>query len=81
MIYSDYVLQLNIAVLMEQITATNYWLNNGTYTWLTNRILIKNYKIHMRIQSVHTYKVLQHMKHVNAYTIILIYNINQDGVE
>jgi len=35
----------------------------------------------MRIQSVHTYKVLQHMKHVNAYTIILIYNINQDGVE
>jgi len=35
----------------------------------------------MRIQSIHTYKVLQEIKHFNAYTIILIYNINPDGVE
>ena len=34
----------------------------------------------MRIQSIHIYKVLQHIKHVNAYTTILIYNINPDGV-
>ena len=32
----------------------------------------------MRIQSIHTYKVLQQIKHFNAYTIILIYNINPD---
>jgi len=35
----------------------------------------------MRIQSIHTYKVLQEIKHFNAYTIILIYNIIPDGVE
>jgi len=35
----------------------------------------------MRIQSIHTYKVLQHITHFNAYTIILIYNINPDRVE
>jgi len=35
----------------------------------------------MRIQLIHTYKVLQHVKHFNAYTSILIYNINPDGVE
>jgi len=29
----------------------------------------------MRIQSIHTYKVLQHIKHFNAYTIILIYSL------
>ena len=52
-----------------------------TNTWLTNRILIKIfYKIHMRIQSLQTYKVLQQIKYYNAYTIILIYNINPDGV-
>ena len=34
----------------------------------------------MRIQSLQTYKVLQQIKHYNAYTIILIYNINPDGV-
>ena len=33
----------------------------------------------MRIQLIHTYKVLQQIKHFNAYTIILIYNINPDG--
>ena len=35
----------------------------------------------MRIQSLQTYKVLQQIKHFNAYTIILIYNINPDGGE
>ena len=34
----------------------------------------------MRIQLIHTYKVLQQIKHFNAYTIILIYNINPDGL-
>ena len=35
----------------------------------------------MRIQSLQTYKALQQIKHFNAYTIILIYNINPDGGE
>ena len=35
----------------------------------------------MRIQSLQTYKLLQQIKHFNAYTSILIYNINPDGVE
>ena len=35
----------------------------------------------MRIQSLQTYKVLQQIKHFNAYTIILIYYINPDGGE
>ena len=35
----------------------------------------------MRIQSLQTYKVLQQIKHFNAYTIILIYKINPDGGE
>ena len=35
----------------------------------------------MRIQSIHTYKVLPQIKQFNAYTIIPIYNINPDGCE
>jgi len=35
----------------------------------------------MRIQSFHIYKVLLQIKHFNAYTIILIYDVNPDGGE
>jgi len=32
----------------------------------------KRYNIHLRIQSLHTYKVLQQITHFNAYTHLML---------